>query len=529
MTRTPLLGRFQRLYRDFVEHEATGRPLAVIQAARLERPSRRDFLKIAATAAAGAALRPAWVAAAPQPRIVIVGGGIAGLNTALTLQDAGVTSTVYEASPRLGGRMHSDTTSWLNGQVSERCGELIDSGHTTILNLAKRFKIAVDDVRGAEPRTSTDTYFFFGQYYTIDQANTDFEPVYEAVKKDLKAAGYPTLYNSYNAAGYALDHLSVHDWIASRVPGGHGSRMGQLLDVAYNIEYGADTTDQSALNLVYLLGYQPRGNAFEIFGESDEQYHLAGGNERLPKAIATVLPAQSLRAHTALERIVQNADGTFALRFRGSSTFSVTADRVILAIPFSVLRTIDHDQAGFPPGKQVAIEELGAGTNAKLNLQFGHRLWNDPGPWGVSTGGGYADTGCQATWDVSRAQTGSTGILVNYTGGSIAASFTGDPGNAKVVKNHAKQFLAKAEPVFPGLTAEWNGRATLDTPATNRFLLGSYSYWRVGQYTQFAGVEREPSGQCYFAGEHCSTDFQGFMEGAAQEGARAAKEILASL
>ena len=99
------------------------------------------------------------------------------------------------------------------------------------------------------------------------------------------------MYNAYNADGYVLDHLSVYDWIETRVPGGHSSALGQLLDVAYNIEYGAETTDQSALNLIYLLGYQPRARGFEIFGESDELYHLAGGNEGLPRAIAAALPA----------------------------------------------------------------------------------------------------------------------------------------------------------------------------------------------------------------------------------------------
>jgi len=44
-----------------------------------------------------------------------------------------------------------------------------------------------------------------------------------------------------------------------------------------------------------------------------------------------------------------------------------------------------------------------------------------------------------------------------------------------------------------------NSRATLDTPATNPFLLGSYSYWRVGQYTLFSGAEKQSSGHCYFA------------------------------
>ena len=58
-----------------------------------------------------------------QPRIVIIGAGIAGLNAALTLQDAGVASTVYEASNRIGGRMFSATSIWADNQVTEWCGE----------------------------------------------------------------------------------------------------------------------------------------------------------------------------------------------------------------------------------------------------------------------------------------------------------------------------------------------------------------------------------------------------------------------
>jgi monoamine oxidase len=85
--------------------------------------------------------------------------------------------------------------------------------------------------------------------------------------------------------------MSIYDWIETRIPGGHTSRFGQLLDVAYNIEYGAETTDQSALNLIYLLGYQPNSsaNAFSLFGVSDERYHIRGGNQRLPQAIKDYL------------------------------------------------------------------------------------------------------------------------------------------------------------------------------------------------------------------------------------------------
>jgi monoamine oxidase len=93
------------------------------------------------------------------------------------------------------------------------------------------------------------------------------------------------------------------------------------------------------------------------------------------------------------------------------------------------------------------------------------------------------------------------------------------------VQSYALQFLSQLQPVFPGIMGQWNGRATLDAPWRNPYSLGSYSYWKRGQYTLFAGAERERSGNCHFAGEHCSIIFQGYMEGGAQEGARAANEI----
>jgi monoamine oxidase len=212
-------------------------------------------------------------------------------------------------------------------------------------------------------------------------------------------------------------------------------------------------------------------------------------------------------------------------------------DRVIVTIPFSVLRTIlgsdaAYRAAGFDSLKQTAITQLGYGKNAKLQLQFNSRYWNSSGPWGIGNGSSFSDTGYQNTWDGTRAQDGATGILVDYTGGGVPlASFAGDPNDPKVVAKFANTFLAQIETVFPGIAQQWNGRATLDVPLTNPFLLGSYSYWKVGQYTQFSGYEgaRQPNpttGKCHFAGEHCSTNFQGFMEGGAEQGARAANEIL---
>jgi monoamine oxidase len=431
--------------------------------------------------------------------------------------------------------MHSDTTSWLNGQTSEDCGELIDSGHTSILGLAQRFNLSTVDLHAAEPRGSTETYFFGDAYYPFARANKDFQPLFAKLNAENKAAPFPTQYNSFTEAGFDLDHMSAHDWIETRVPGGHGSKLGQLLDVAYNIEYGNVTSQQSALNVVYLL-FNTR--KFNVFGASDERFHIVGGNERLPRAVAAALPPGSVKLNTRLTGIVHNSDNSYRLTFHGpADTFSKSVDRVIMAVPFSVLRTIlntdaAYRAAGFTTLKQTAITQLGYGKNCKLQLQFDRRLWDQRGPWGISTGTSYADTGYQNGWDVTRGQDGSTGIMVNYTGGGVPlASFGGDPGDPEVVERFARTFLSQIEPVFPGISKLWNGRATLDVPLTDPYSLGSYSYWKVGQYTQFSGYEgaRQPdvnTGKCHFAGEHCSTNFQGFMEGGAEEGARAAGEIL---
>jgi monoamine oxidase len=541
LARTALLRSLKRLAKDHHQAETLGiTPAELRERAAAGGYSRRDVLKRGGALGAAAALGPgalartAVAAASSTPRIAIVGGGIAGLNAALTLQDKGLASTVYEAGPAVGGRMHSDRSGyWSNGQISEFCGELIDTNHTVMQSLAKRFALPLVDLHAAEPAGSTPSYWFLGNRYTTAQADADFGPVRDAAKRDLTAAGYPTLFNSYKQAGWDLDHMSVYDWIETRVPGGHGSPLGRLLDAAYNEEYGAETTDQSALNILYLIAYQPSPQGFEVYGVSDERYHVAGGNQQLPEAIASTLP--DVRTGWRLSAVTRNGDGTLTLSFSTpSGGATVVADQVVLTMPFTVLRGLDYTRAGFDDLKKTAITQLGGGRNAKLQLQFASRLWNTSGPWGISTGDTYTDLGFQNTWDVTRAQAGATGILVNYAGGDVAGAYSPATPYSNAAQNpkvatYAKSFLSKLEVVFPGITKQWNGKATLSTPFLDPNLLCSYSYWRVGQYTQFSGYEGAAQGAIHFAGEHCSQDFQGFMEGGAREGGRAALEVYHAL
>jgi len=539
MARTPLMRALQRLA---WEHRAASQLGIEVERLReggeIPGLSRRALLKGAGAAGAAVAVagplafaRPARAAAAP--RIAIVGGGIAGLEAALTLQDKGVGADVYESSGRMGGRMHSDwqefgTGFWANNQQAELCGELIDTNHKTILQLAQRFKLATVDLIGAQPNMTTDTYWIGGAQYPYAQASTDFKPVHMTLQGQVQAAGYPTLYNSFTPAGQVFDKMTVYDWITQYVPGGHGSPMGTLLNAAYNEEYGAETTGQSALNLIYLLGFKAGPGTWSIYGASDERYHIAGGNAKLPLAIASTLPAGKLHLGSAMTAIARNSDGSVSVSFGNGQT--VTADHVILCMSFAVLRTLNYKKAGFDTRKQTAITQLGAGRNAKLNLQFTSRPWNAAG----STGSLYSDQPFQSAWDVTRGQSGATGILVEYPGASVAQSM-GQPSPYSTtatnpnVATFANQFLSQIEPIFPGITARWNGKAMLSTPFTDPNFLCSYSYWKPGQYTSFSGYEGVRQGNIHFAGEHCSTNFQGFMEGGASEGVRAANEILADL
>jgi monoamine oxidase len=322
--------------------------------------------------------------------------------------------------------------------------------------------------------------------------------------------------------------MTVSDWIANYVAGGQGSRMGALLNAAYNEEYGAETTDQSALNIIYLLGFQASPGNFRILGKSDQRYHIVGGNSNLPLAIADALLAGSIHLGYRMTSIAVNGDGSIALAFDNGRT--VTADEVILCMSFAVLRTLDYSGAGFDTRKQTAITELGAGLNAKLNVQFDSRIWNAD----ASTGTLFTDLPFQSGWDVSRGQAGATGIFVEYPGANVAKSLGqtapySTTATNQQVADFARQLLGEMEPIFPGITAPWNGKAMLSTPFTDPNFNCSYSYWRPGQYTSFSGYERVRQGNIHFAGEHCSVNFQGFMEGGAAEGVRAANEILADL
>ena len=510
MARTPLAQRIEDAVAEVEESRTT----------------RRELVK--RTAVAGAALAGASTMGrfarsaygATQPTIAVVGAGLAGLTAAYRLKQAGLNAQVYEASGRIGGRCWSIHD--FDPLVAEHGGELIDQGHVNVRQLAQELGLKLDNLLQAQPSGTEDFFWVNGGKYEYSQLLDDLNGMYQKLHKDVVAAGFPTLWNLYTQRGWELDHMSVIQWLDETVPnGGSKSNLGRVLDIAYNIEYGAECSIQSSLNLLYLLGYRGQGQ-FRVFGASNEKYHVRGGNDQIAKRLGDALGSQ-ISLGTALTAIKQNATGSFTLTFsKDAGSLTVTVDRVVLALPFSLLRAVNYSKVGFEPLKVTAIKELAMGTNSKLHVEFKDRFWYGAG----NNGNTYADTGYQNTWEVSRAQPGGKGLLVDYTGGNAGASFgTGTP------SSRAQQFMSQLQPQFPGtkVSDHWTGRATVDYWAGNQWAKGSYSYWKVGQYTKFSGMEGIRQGNCHFAGEHTSTDNQGYLEGAVETGQRVVDEILGDL
>ena len=303
----------------------------------------------------------------------------------------------------------------------------------------------------------------------------DLKRIWAKLHSDVPAASYPTLFDTYTQRGYELDHMSILDWIEESVPGGTSSRLGQLLDVAYNIEYGAESSVQSSLNLLYLLGYVGPGQ-LRVFGKSDEKYHVRGGNDQVPSRLATALEGQ-ITTGSELVAVKRTAAGAYTLTFKqGSKAKTVAADKVVLALPFSIVRrSVDVSQAGFSDRKLQAIAEMGMGTNSKLHVQFRRRHWNELG----SNGETYSDRGYQSSWSLKRA------ARAVRSRRSHGRHLIGELRLGDAATGHSNSSADRAVLLGSRSTGTAGRRSTTDRLRVD----ASSYYWEVGQYTGFSGIE----------------------------------------
>jgi monoamine oxidase len=189
---------------------------------------------------------------------------------------------------------------------------------------------------------------------------------------------------------------------------------------------------------------------------------------------------------------------------------------VVCTLPFSVLKEVEL-QVALPQWKKNAIDNLGYGTNAKLFLGFSNRVWRNYGHSAYI----FSNDAIQTGWDNSQLQEGTAAGFTVYQGGLKGLQLgNGTP------QSQAGKFVAQLEQMWPGCAKVYTNVAERMQWPTYAFSKGSYACYKVGQYTTVRGAEIKPVGNLFFAGEHCSSYFQGFMNGAAETGRMAADGVL---
>ncbi|TAN33670.1 hypothetical protein EPN29_05175 [bacterium] len=513
--------------------------------------TRRTLLKGAGAAAAGLAaaamlgggLQPKRVAAGGVPTIAIIGGGLAGLRCGHVLATSGGGGTpfnLYDAQG-FGGRCETNRGYFLNGQVADDHGESISSEHASMLSLVTLFNLQLEDTNLAESNGRVTAYWVNGGRYTQAQVNTDWHNTYyQVIHNAVVAAPWPQSYSNHNAQGVAWDNQDVVTWMNQNFPGGSTTNFGAVCMQVIRDEYGGEPSDSSALDLTMILGYNDsiggrgfQNNTSPVWAGTDERWHVIGGNDQIVTGLINQIPAGQLHSNVALVKINNNGSttGPYTLTLQpqpSGSSYTVTVQGLVLCNPFKSMRSkVDLTQAGFTSLKMNAINNLGMGTSGKLFMQFNGHPWQTNGYSGVT----FQDNGfISSGWEVpNNNYAGATSIWVAFPGGNYTNQILTTYGITQHEQVTPAQCitdtLAQLEPVLPGVTAAYNGKAWAHFGSNDPWVQGGYSYWRVGQATTIGGYEGVQEGYVHFGGEHTSHDFQGFMEGATTSGERCAKEI----
>jgi len=493
--------------------------------------SRRRFLQSGAIvglggAVAGVVPEPvrAWAAnsLSAAPKIAVIGAGIAGLNAAYQLKKAGLIATVYEASGRVGGRMRSVKNAFGDGLTVDIGAELINTDHADMLALAQEFGIKLyNRIEDAERLDiPKEAFWFDGVAYGEAQVIKDLRPLAAQI-----AADSALLDSDYDTHAPVFDKWSVQDYLDHHADKIRAPYVRSLLENTIRSEYGVESGNSSALQLLFNLP-TVKGQAVNLLSNSDEVYAVVGGSAEITDALAKAMPGQ-IKTNKYLHGIRKKPSG-FRLSFADNS--EVDADMVIIAIPFTVLRTIFID-APMPMRLRRFIAEAMLGANEKLMAGFSRRFWRTEKGFSLAA---WSDFGFSQVWDASQRQPGQrAGVLNFFLGGREVIDSQRVMPSALI-----NRFVDLMEKHLPGAIAAKTGQFVRSRWLQNYLSFGAYSSFKPGQLTRFSDYfwiesddpsERQTvtAGNLIFAGEHLSDEFFGFMNGAAQTGRLAAKSVMA--
>jgi monoamine oxidase len=459
--------------------------------------TRREMLERSLGAAAALLLSDRFVAAprAAAGRVIVIGGGFSGLAAAYELSKVGYDVTVAEARNRVGGRVIS-FADLVPGKNVEGGGELIGSNHPAWVGYAKQFGLKFLDVSEEDLEAPI---VLNGKRLSADESEALWEEMEKAFNTIVADAAKVDADSPWTAANAdALDKRTLASWI-------NGLGASALCKAGLHTMMAADngmvTEWQSYLGNLAMV----KGGGLEKYWSESEVYRCQGGNQQLATKLVAAIGATKVLTRTIV-RSVAVTDKSVRVALANGKVLE--GDHVILSAPPPTWNRI-----AFEPALPLSLQPQ-MGTNVKFLMAFNGPFWRrvELGPELLTDGP------VSATWHGTDGQRGAGEALVAFSGAAAAEQcreWTATERNAKYLAELRKVYK-NAPPFVRTRFMDWPG---------DPWVKASYSFPAPGQVTTQGPVFKKGLGRLHFAGEYCSYAFMGYMEGALNSGAAAARRI----
>src|SRR5262245_31248803 len=484
--------------------------------------TRREFLKQSAAASAAVVASPLRSiskisnrigVAATQKQVVIVGAGIAGLSDAYELIQAGHDVTVLEARSRPGGRVFTLREPFSDGLVAEAGAENVYDNHRWTIKYIKLFGVELDT---GQPRPDLGSiYYVRGKRLEIRPGqNPDWPFSLTAEERALGRAGMWTKYvlevlkelGEPESGGWPPDSLKQYDQVSFFEflrRRGASPDAAALLRIGFADQLGGGADSVSALDLLREILHRQN---------SRQHYTIRGGSDVFPKAFASRL-SDRIRYGSPVVKIQHRPDNVSVVYLQGGAPQTLTADRLVCAIPFTVLRHMDVSPR-FSRDKQTAIDQVQTTSVARVFLQTRKRFWLEQGLSGYAN----TDLPVATVFETTSNQQGTRGILESYQ--------TLENAHRNAAMKEGDRLSKNVEGVgmlYPDIRKYFEGGASKCWD-DDEWARGAYTAFGPGEMTSLMPHVARPEGRIHFAGEHASS-MPGWMNGALEAGNRVAREI----
>jgi monoamine oxidase len=452
-------------------------------------------------------------------KVAVIGGGFAGMTAAWYLTRFGVKVTVYEADKRLGGRVWTEEFPPGSKRQIDFGAELVGFNFpmwwlmkdlfglkTVAFTSEKEYdnaKLKVQTRMGGKEidRELAINTLYAGGLKKIGDEARDIDQFEPWVRKSSSSPD-PKAYDALTVA----KKLDAYVGGATTLKPPPPERL--LIDFLLNNDNLAPPSKQSYLGLLALVSGGRLGSDMLGYWKYTETHRCVGGNQQLAERLGDAVKSKGSRVLTdrpvtAIKLTDHGVDVTCA------GAKPEPYDYVVL----TPAPTVWHKIKGLP--FKLADFTMTHGPAVKFFGSFKKDFWRTAKP-PLAPSALWDELG--SVWDSTDdppAKPGSAPwVLCSYSGGTICLPAAGD-------------YVAKTDKRFPGYKANLGKQEFVDWRAKPWHMTG-YSVPAPGEVTTIAKrLATSPvGGRIFFAGEQTYTPYFGYMEGALQSGARAARDIV---